>query len=488
MAVHRNMAKIFIRRMSDAARLSLSPVPAAGEPIWTTDTKKLYVGDAVTAGGIPVDTVVGTASNCILVTSPIITGSATASVGTSVTLTASGSHSALEDDIRVSIAKYTWTKPDGTTVDGASLTVTANATTGGTVTVKCKATDTLGNVSADTAFTITSTAANTLPTTPTIVTDLPASIVRGSSYTVKMAATDADGDAITFNAINVVGCSASQLTGITAAAGVTVTVDPQADTVSIGFKAVDSKGGQSTNALTLTRTGNTVTNPTGTTGFLTTGQTHVISVPNWADTATFTGNGGAGSAACQNGQYHIGANRRAWSLAPTGGSLNFYTAAGGSLSSPDPDYPESTTNANGCWRLRAAYNASFTTNYSDTAGTGQLAASNFTSMGTSTPTGAGIDASAGNPSNSYITPQPIAHSTLGTLYPSSLQYVGAASTNAAGADTTVSGTVTATFSGAASGVTTAPAQSSQIKTLPIGTNRTLTVTIPATGSCKVDWS
>ncbi|WP_298606940.1 hypothetical protein [uncultured Thiothrix sp.] len=48
--------KIQLRRITDAQRLALNPVPAAGEPIWTTDTKKLYIGDGTTAGGIVVDT------------------------------------------------------------------------------------------------------------------------------------------------------------------------------------------------------------------------------------------------------------------------------------------------------------------------------------------------------------------------------------------------------------------------------------------------
>lgn len=48
--------KIQLRRITDAQRLALNPVPAAGEPIWTTDTKKLYIGDGMTAGGVVVDT------------------------------------------------------------------------------------------------------------------------------------------------------------------------------------------------------------------------------------------------------------------------------------------------------------------------------------------------------------------------------------------------------------------------------------------------
>ena len=440
MAVHRNMAKILIRRMSDAARLSLSPVPAAGEPIWTTDTKKLYVGDAVTAGGIPVDTVGGTASNCILVTSPIITGSATASVGTSVTLTANGSHSALEDDSRVSIAKYTWTKPDNTTVDGSSLTVTASTTVGGTVAVKCRATDSLGNVSADTAFTITSTAANTLPTTPTVVTDLPTSIVRSSSYTVKMAATDADGDAITFNAINLIGCSASQLTGITAATGIVVTVDPQADTVSIGFKAVDSKGGQSVGTLTLTRSGTNIVNPTGTTGFLTPGQTHVINIPDWADVATFTGAGGAGGAiTCTNDPYGYP-----------------YTFISGELLA-QATYVGSDADAN--------YKYAWDVPYVDA----------YTNHGFRVIADTMTKPAAGCYRNYTNT--------------SSMRYYELlTAATSAGASTTITGAVTATFSGSAAGYTTSPAQTSQIKSLPVGTGRTLSVYVPLTGTFKADWS
>jgi len=48
-----------LRRGTDAQRQTLDgvslPVPAEGELIYTTDTKKLYVGDGSTAGGIAVD-------------------------------------------------------------------------------------------------------------------------------------------------------------------------------------------------------------------------------------------------------------------------------------------------------------------------------------------------------------------------------------------------------------------------------------------------
>lgn len=41
-----------LRRGTDAERLAITP--AVGEPVYTTDTKKLYIGDGTTAGGIEV--------------------------------------------------------------------------------------------------------------------------------------------------------------------------------------------------------------------------------------------------------------------------------------------------------------------------------------------------------------------------------------------------------------------------------------------------
>ena len=43
-----------LRRGTDAERLTITPL--AGEPIFTTDTKSLYIGDGTTVGGIVVDT------------------------------------------------------------------------------------------------------------------------------------------------------------------------------------------------------------------------------------------------------------------------------------------------------------------------------------------------------------------------------------------------------------------------------------------------
>jgi hypothetical protein len=45
-----------IRRGTNAERQTITP--AAGELIFTTDTKKLYIGDGSTAGGVVVDSAI----------------------------------------------------------------------------------------------------------------------------------------------------------------------------------------------------------------------------------------------------------------------------------------------------------------------------------------------------------------------------------------------------------------------------------------------
>jgi hypothetical protein len=46
-----------LRRGTDAERLLITPF--AGEPIFTTDTKQLFIGDGATLGGVPIDTTIG---------------------------------------------------------------------------------------------------------------------------------------------------------------------------------------------------------------------------------------------------------------------------------------------------------------------------------------------------------------------------------------------------------------------------------------------
>ena len=89
------MATIKLRRMTDAARLALGAV-TQGEPIWTTDTKKLYIGDGITEGGEAVDKAGGatvTVENAL--TSTSTTNALSAAMGKSL----SDAIEALEDAI-----------------------------------------------------------------------------------------------------------------------------------------------------------------------------------------------------------------------------------------------------------------------------------------------------------------------------------------------------------------------------------------------------
>ena len=57
-----------LRRGTDSTRTSITPVQ--GEPIYTTDTKKLYIGDGTTAGGVEIGgTTVSNASDNRIITS-----------------------------------------------------------------------------------------------------------------------------------------------------------------------------------------------------------------------------------------------------------------------------------------------------------------------------------------------------------------------------------------------------------------------------------
>jgi len=44
--------EIYLRRGPEARRVQ--ELPSAGEPLWTTDTKTLYIGDGETPGGVAV--------------------------------------------------------------------------------------------------------------------------------------------------------------------------------------------------------------------------------------------------------------------------------------------------------------------------------------------------------------------------------------------------------------------------------------------------
>ena len=59
-----------VRRGTNAERLGITP--AAGELIFTTDTKQLYVGDGTTAGGIT--SIAGTIDSLLADTTPQLGG------------------------------------------------------------------------------------------------------------------------------------------------------------------------------------------------------------------------------------------------------------------------------------------------------------------------------------------------------------------------------------------------------------------------------
>ena len=276
------------------------------------------------------------------------------------------------------------------------------------------------------------------PTTPTVITDLPATITRGSSYDVKFAATDPDNDAVTFTLSNLVGCTAAKTTGI-GSAGTSITIGVQADAVSFAVIAVDSKGAASA-AATVSRSAGAIINPTASTGWLTAGQTYVIDVPDWADNVTFTGNGGAGGAiTCTNDPYGYP-----------------YTFISGELLA-QATYVGSDADAN--------YKYAWDVPYVDA----------YTNHGFRVIADTMTKPAAGCYRNYTNT--------------SSMRYYELlTAATSAGASTTITGAVTATFSGSAAGYTTSPAQTSQIKSLPVGTGRTLSVYVPLTGTFKADWS
>lgn len=56
-----------VRRGTNAQRTAVTPV--AGEPVFTTDTKQLYVGDGTTVGGVSVGGVSDGSKGAILVAS-----------------------------------------------------------------------------------------------------------------------------------------------------------------------------------------------------------------------------------------------------------------------------------------------------------------------------------------------------------------------------------------------------------------------------------
>ena len=329
----------------------------------------------------------------------------------------------------------TASQASGITAAGVTLTINPQADT---VSFDVTAVDSKGATSTATTVSRTGSAIislNSPPNAPSIVSDLPATITRNSSYTVKFAATDPDGDTVTFNLANVIGCTASQAGGITSA-GVTLSINPQADTVSFDVTAVDSKGATSA-ATTVSRTGSAIINPTASTGWLATG-TQNISVPDWADTATFTGHGGVGVTVCSNDAY--------------GQPDTFISSELLAQSTPAGWLEEAGTSV---WVV--PYDDGY---HNHLFGV--------------------LEYNGGKP-------PPGCYRNSSSVGDYRFFKLINAATNA-GDPTKVTGSVTATFTGSAAGSITPPAQTTQIKPLPGGSGRSLTVVIPTTGALKIDWS
>lgn len=205
------------------------------------------IGDSYTK--TQVDALIGAQTK--VVTTPSVSGSASTTAGTSVTLTASAS-SLLTGG---SIASFTWTTPDGTSTtttassNSSSKAFTAQGSIGSTYVVKVMATDNAGNTSqiASKSISITNHVAPTAPTTLTA----PAQVFQnstGNQITVS-GATASDGASLTYSLSQSGGVALtfSKTTGIASGEVVTFSAPSvAADTpVTISAVAVDSYGAQS---------------------------------------------------------------------------------------------------------------------------------------------------------------------------------------------------------------------------------------------------
>lgn len=138
-----------IRRGTDADRQGITP--KAGEPIFTTDTKKLYIGDGATAGGIIVDTTSGI-SNVLEDTTPQLGGNLdlnNSSITGTGNINITGQISASSIDLKGSI----FADDSTLLVDGVSGTIPASNLTG-TATIDITG-DVVGDVTGDVTGNVT---------------------------------------------------------------------------------------------------------------------------------------------------------------------------------------------------------------------------------------------------------------------------------------------------------------------------------------------
>lgn len=230
----------------------------------------------------------GSGSTEYLITNPSIAGATTAQPGASVTLTASG-------------GAYLWGGATGITYEwdyngslstGVALAINAAATAGGVVTAKVRAKGTGGTVSDWVTHTLTAVA-NQAPSATGVTINLPATVTRGSTYTVTISGgSDADGTIATRTLTSPVGCTLSGASAST----VNLTVNNDATSVSVTPVVTDNQGLSSVNGLAITRGGAAVVQPTGASGSKASG-THTVTIPAGVSSYTLVRNGGAGTAA-----------------------------------------------------------------------------------------------------------------------------------------------------------------------------------------------
>lgn len=176
-----------IRRGTDAERLAITPL--AGELIYTTDTKKLYVGDGVTAGGNQVDTTLS--SQYLSVPSNITPdASNTRDIGSSTAKWRTGYFDGLQVDGEITASSF-----NGNIVDDSS-TVIVNASTS-SITASTLAGALTGNVSGNVSGDLTGN--STGIHTGTVKADDATVLVDGTTKQVYNGTITLNGDAVTLS-------------------------------------------------------------------------------------------------------------------------------------------------------------------------------------------------------------------------------------------------------------------------------------------------
>ena len=185
-----------VRRGTDAERLALSgaSAPLAGELLYTTDTKKLYVGDGSTAGGVAVDTTLA-AQYLNLTTNITPNASNTYDIGSTSNAWRTGYFNGIVASGEIEAASFNGNiVSDSSTVivNANAGTVAANVT--GTLTGDTKASDNTTIID-HTAKTITGTSIGTHK--GTVNADDNSLRIDGASDRITNSVLDFDGNVIT---------------------------------------------------------------------------------------------------------------------------------------------------------------------------------------------------------------------------------------------------------------------------------------------------